>query len=243
MNVPAGAGDPRVRVVPDAAALAAEAAALFAASADRAIAARGEFHCALPGGRSVRGMLGRLARAPFADTVNWKRVVIYFADERAVPPVHEASNYRLVREALLDPLGERAPRCERMRGEVADLAAEAHDYAALLEAPLDLVVLGLGEDGHVASLFPGSPLLGSTRERAAAVLDSPKPPDQRLTLTPRALDEARELLVLASGGEKAAAARSALALQGAESVTPARLARVARATWLLDEAAAASLAR
>ncbi|MBK7367804.1 MAG: 6-phosphogluconolactonase [Candidatus Eisenbacteria bacterium] len=166
--------EPRVRVVADAGALAAAAAEVFADRAERAMEDRGEFRVALPGGRSVRGMLERLAASPFADAIEWSRVIVFFSDERAVPAADPESNHRLVTEALLTPLGQRAPRCERMRGEVADLAAEAHDYAALLEEPLDLVVLGLGEDGHVASLFPSSPLLGEMQARVAAVMDSPE---------------------------------------------------------------------
>lgn len=234
-------GPAQVRVLGDAAALADAAAAAFADAAARAIQARGVFHVALPGGRSVRGMLDRLAREPLSSAVDWTRVILYFADERAVGPLNDDSNHRLVREALLEPLGERAPRCERLRGEVPDLAAEAHDYAALLEEGLDLIVLGLGEDGHVASLFPGSPLLAESRTRVAAVMDSPKPPAQRLTLTPAALAEARELLVLASGSGKAAAARLALAGSGDVREIPARLARDGRAQWLLDSEAAAEL--
>ncbi|MBI5168654.1 MAG: 6-phosphogluconolactonase [Candidatus Eisenbacteria bacterium] len=235
--------EPRVRVVADAPALAAAAADVFAERAERAIEDRGEFRVALPGGRSVRGMLERLAAPPLADTIEWPRVVVFFADERAVPPSHPDSNHRLVSEALLAPLGPLAPRCERMRGEVADLAAEAHDYAVLLEEPLDLVVLGLGEDGHVASLFPSSPLLGEMDSRVAAVMDSPKPPAQRLTLTPRTLSEARALLVLASGSSKAEAVRAGLEERGAVAATPARLARDPRGEWLLDAEAAALLAR
>lgn len=235
--------EPRVRVVADAGALAAAAADVFADRAERAMEDRGEFRVALPGGRSVRGMLERLAAAPHADAIEWSRVIVFFSDERAVPATDPESNHRLVAEALLAPLGARAPRCERMRGEVADLAAEAHDYAALLEEPLDLVVLGLGEDGHVASLFPSSPLLGEMQARVAAVMDSPKPPPQRLTLTPRTLCEARALLVLASGAAKAEAVRAGLDSNGALAVTPARLARDPRAEWLLDAEAAGLLAR
>ena len=227
------------RVVFDAGALAAAAAEVVVAHASRAIAARGAFRIAVPGGRSPRGMLAALAAAPPREALDWSRVTVLFADERALPPDDAESNYRLVREALLDPLGERAPRVVRMAADAADLEGAARDYEAELAQPLDLLVLGLGEDGHVASLFPGSPLLAERVRRVAAVTDSPKPPARRLTLTPRAIAEARGLLVLAAGAGKADAVAGALAAGADPSRIPAALARAGE--WLVDREAAAQL--
>jgi 6-phosphogluconolactonase len=224
------------------AALAADAAArLVVAAAEKCIEERGEFRLAVPGGRSIEAVFARLARDPERTQVDWTRVTLLFADERAVPPTHADSNYRLARVALLDPLGDPLPRVRRMRGEAADLEAAAREYDAEMAVPADLVLLGLGEDGHVASLFPGSPLLSAGARRVAVVEAAPKPPARRLTLTPRALAEAREgAVVIAIGAAKAGAARAALGVpDGPVDECPARLLR--GAAWLLDAAAAAGL--
>ena len=232
---------PRPRVFADAA-LAAEAAArLVAEVCERCIEERGEFRLAVPGGRSGSAVLDRLAREPERSQVDWTRVTLLFVDERAVPPTHADSNYRLARVGLLDPLGDPLPRVRRMRGEAPDLDAAAREYDAELVTPADLALLGLGEDGHIASLFPGSPLLAERTRRVAVVESSPKPPARRLTMTPRALAEAREgAVVLATGAAKTQAVRAALAEpEGPASECPARLLR--GAAWLLDLAAASRL--
>jgi 6-phosphogluconolactonase len=170
--------------------------------------------------------------------VDWSRVSVYFGDERCVPPDHPDSNYRMARESLLSRVPIAEANVHRMLGELADRDAAARAYAELLPASLDVIVLGIGEDGHTASLFPGSPALD---ERARPVLPviGPKPPPERLTLTPPALERARHILVLASGAGKAEAV--ARALEGALDPrgTPAQLAR--SGSWLLDPAAAARL--
>jgi 6-phosphogluconolactonase len=227
------------RVVADADALAVAAAEVVAGHAAHALAARGAFRLAVPGGRSPRGMLAVLAASPHREALDWSRVTVLFADERAVPPGDPESNYRLVREALLDPLGERAPRVVRMPADRADLDEAAREYEAEVAEPLDLLVLGVGEDGHVASLFPGSALLAERVRRVAAVTDSPRPPARRLTLTPRALAEARALLVLAGGAAKADAVAAALAGAADPLRVPAALARAGE--WLVDREAASQL--
>jgi 6-phosphogluconolactonase/glucosamine-6-phosphate isomerase/deaminase len=125
-----------------------------------------------------------------------------------------------------------------MEADAADLEQAARSYESRLEEPLDLLVLGLGEDGHVASLFPGSALLAERVRRVAAVTDSPKPPARRLTLTPRAIGEARALLVLASGSGKAGAVAAAFAANADPARVPAALAR--EGEWVVDREAAAS---
>ncbi len=230
-------GGRRPEVCADAGALALAAATAVAEHACRALAARGAFRFAVPGGRSPRGMLAALASPPHRDAIDWARVTVLLADERALPPGDAERNDRLVDEALLAPLGERAPRLERMAAEMPDLDAAARDYERHLEGPLDLLVLGIGEDGHVASLFPGSPLLGERERRVAAVTASPKPPARRLTLTPRAIAEARAVLVLASGAGKAAALAAALAPGADPRTVPAALVRDGH--WLADRDAAA----
>lgn len=226
-------------VIPDETLLADAAARVVRDVAAQAIADRGRFRVALPGGRTPRALLQRLASEPYCSHVEWGRVVVLFTDERAVPPDHSESNYRLVREALLDPLGAEAPLARRMAADSPDLAQAARDYSIELEQPLDLIVLGVGEDGHIASLFPGSPLVLERQARVGTVIDSPKPPFRRLTLLPRALAEARSVLVLATGSAKASAVAAAFADQGEPMSCPARLVRTA--AWLLDAAAAADV--
>ncbi|MEO5987760.1 MAG: 6-phosphogluconolactonase [Candidatus Eisenbacteria bacterium] len=224
-------------VIPDEAMLFDAAARVVRDVGAKAISDHGDFRVAFPGGRTARALLERLAGEPFRTQIEWGRVMVLFADERAVPPDHAESNYRLVREALLDPLGAEAPLTRRMAADSPDLGQAARDYALELERPLDLVVLGVGEDGHIASLFPGSPLLLASEARVGAVFDSPKPPARRLTLLPRALAEALSVLVLATGAAKAGAVAAACAEEGDISTCPARLVR--SAAWLLDIAAAA----
>jgi 6-phosphogluconolactonase len=223
-------------VFPDAMALADAAARTVRDVAARAIAEHGRFRVAFPGGRTPGRLLAALAAPPIAGQVDWPRVEVFLADERALPPGDPERNDRLVLDSLVAPLGDHAPRIHPMAAESADLEAAAARYAALLVEPLDLVVLGMGEDGHVASLFPGSPLLAEHERRVVVVRDSPKPPPCRLTLTPRTLAEARAVLVLVTGRAKHAAAQAALASEGTVTATPARLAR--HGAWLFDAEAA-----
>lgn len=226
----------RLRVFDDAAAVAAAAAEVVREEAAAAIAARGRFRLALPGGRTPEALVRRLAEPPLAAAIEWERVDVLFADERAVPHGDPARNDRLVRTVLAAALGARAPRVHAMPAESPDLEAAARAYETMLAQPIDLMVLGIGEDGHIASLFPGSPLLGERDRRVAAVTAAPKPPPGRLTLTPRAIGESRRVLVLATGAGKAAALERAFAMSGTVDETPARL--VSGCEWLVDAAAA-----
>jgi len=228
-----------IHVFEDTAALAAAAAGAVAEAAAEGNAGRGRFSLGLTGGRTPVPVYRALAAEPLRSRVDWARVRIYFADERAVPPDDPRSNVRLARETLIDPLRIPPRNVHRMKGEYPDLEVAVVEYEAHLTEPVDALILGIGEDGHVASLFPGSALVGEGKRRVAAVTDSPKPPARRLTLTPRALAEARRVLVLATGAAKAAAV--ALALEGEDGplVVPARLVR--GRDWYVDLTAAARL--
>jgi 6-phosphogluconolactonase len=194
------------------------------------------FRLGLSGGRTPIDIYRTLAAIhPHPDV--WSRVVVFFADERDAPPNEPESNYWEVRKVLIEPVGIPPSHVHRMRADSPDLEAAAAEYDALLEQPLDLLVLGIGEDGHTASLFPGSPWLAERERRVVPVYDSPKLPPRRLTITPRVIHEAREVLMLASGPEKAKAVAAALATSGDISRTPARLAR--NRWWLVDQDAAA----
>jgi 6-phosphogluconolactonase len=224
----------------DAAALGAAVARALADAAAAAIAARGRFRLALPGGSGPDPVYDALAAGGPGRAVDWTRVDVFLADERAVPVDDPLSNARVVREHLLARVGAPPACLARPRADAADLDAAAREYAERLTAPLDLVVLGLGDDGHVASLFEGSPLLHEDARLVAAVLDSPKPPPRRLTLTPRTLRAARATCVIARGAAKAGAVARAFDPATADRVPTAALCRVA---WHLDREAASRLAR
>jgi 6-phosphogluconolactonase len=161
--------------------------------------------------------------------VDWGRVAVLFGDERCVPPDDPESNYRMAREALLD---RAAPATVyRMPGELGpDEGAEAYRRIVATETPLDIVILGVGEDGHTASLFPGHPVLRA-HGLVVGVHDSPKPPPERITLTLGVLRAARHVIILATGAGKAEAV--ALAKRGQ---VPSGM--IAGARWLIDRAAA-----
>jgi len=229
-------------VARDGEALAALAADRLArALREAAERSTGPITIALAGGRTPRRTYEIFA----ADaSVPWSRLLVWPGDERLVPPDSPDSNLRLLRETLLVPgalpaAALRAPFAALPRTEAGlRAAADAFDHA--LPERFDVLLLGLGADGHVASLFPGSAALHERRRRAVATL-SPRPPVGRLSITPPLIESAGALLVLASGEDKAAAV--ARALEGPDDLLacPAQLAR--RATWLLDVAAASRLQR
>ena len=197
-----------------------------AAAADIAEALReGSRTLVLAGGTTPRRCYELLAERE----VDWGRVAVLFGDERCVPPDDPESNYRMAREALLD---RTAPATVyRMPGELGpDEGAEAYRRVVATETPLDVVVLGVGEDGHTASLFPGHPVLRA-HGLVVGVRDSPKPPSERITLTLGVLRAARRVNILATGAGKAEAV--ALAKRGQ---VPSGM--IAGARWLIDRAAA-----
>jgi 6-phosphogluconolactonase len=218
-----------IRVAGSAAEASGEAAELLAASAGRG------GHIALSGGSTPRPAYETAARlAP-----DWSRTEVWWADERCVPPNDERSNYRLVRESLLDRLDRGAAIEHRIRGEVPpDRAADLYE-AELKGVVFDLVVLGIGADGHTASLFPNDSALDELRRRALAVRRADV---DRVTLTIPVLNAAETIVFLVVGEEKAAAAARAFGGKP-EPVTPASLVRSASGTTiaLLDRAAAADL--
>jgi 6-phosphogluconolactonase len=216
--------------------LARLAAAWMADEVRQAVAGRGGCALALSGGSTPRPAYERLAAEP---AVPWNAVDVYFGDERAVPPTHPASNYRMAREALLDRLGLPPGRVHRMEADEADLEAAAARYAALLPDRLDVLVLGMGPDGHTASLFPRSPAL-QEKQRKVVPAESPVLPVHRLTVTPPVIASARRVAVITAGVAKAPVVAQALRGPWRPEELPAQLAR--EGTWLIDRAAAAALA-
>lgn len=222
-----------VRVSPTAEDLARVAAQAIHEALQQALATQGRATLALAGGSTPRATYAALARLP----LDWTKVELFFGDERAVPASHADSNYRMACIELVDRLTVAPAAVHRMEADARDKAAAARAYAALLPDALDVLVLGVGPDGHTASLFPGSDALVATTRVAFVV--GPKPPLERLTITPPVIAAARHVVVLAAGADKADAV--ARALQGPLDVrgTPAQVARHGR--WFLDAAAASSL--
>lgn len=191
--------------------------ALFEAAAERwvqlaegAVARQGAFHVALSGGSTPRGLYRRLASPPYHDRIAWDKVHIYFGDERCVAPDHPDSNYRMVKESLLQQAPIPATQIHRMAGEGEDLKGIAAGYAQLLATQLpldadirrfDLVMLGLGPDGHVASLFPHTPAL-TERDKWVVPVYVPKLETWRLTVTVPVVERARDIMLLVAGANK-----------------------------------------
>ena len=192
---------------------------------------------AVPGGRTAAAVFEALAGPAPGARIDWPRVEVSFVDERAVPAGDPESNYALARRWLVDALGAPESSLRRLRADAPDLEAAARGYERVLERPLDLVLLGIGEDGHFASLFPGSPLLAERARRVAVVRDSPKPPPVRLTITPRVLAEARRVLVLAMGRAKTALLERVFAASAPGPWLPAGALR--DAVWIADAEEAA----
>lgn len=244
---PAGAR-PTVRVLPDAAAVQRAAAEEFAARTAAAVRAHGVASVALSGGSTPRGLHALLAdpSGPFRARVPWAQLEVFWGDERCVPPGAPDSNYRMVRETLLAGAPVPEGNVHRIRAEEGATAAalayeeELRAHFCLREGAVprfDLVLLGIGEDGHTASLFPGSAALRERRLLAIAAR-SPRPPLERVTLTLPVLNAASCVVFLASGTGKAEAV--AAVLRRRDMSRPAALVRPEKGDllWFLDAAAA-----
>ena len=233
-----------VRVEEDLAAASRAAAEEVARAAREAVAARGRFTLGLTGGATPRELYALLA----ADAAfPWARTHAFFSDERCVPPDHPDSNYGMAREALLSRVpvaavhrmeGELPPADAALRHEADLKAAFALDGGA--PPALDLLLLGLGADGHVASLFPRTAALGE-RARLCVANEVPRLGATRLTLTVPVLNEARRVLFLVAGEQKAWAVRAAFDGACEPEDVPARLVRPDRTRWIVDRAAASRL--
>ena len=198
-----------IQVFPTPELLADAVARQIADRGAEAISAGGRFTLALAGGATPRAAYDRLAT--HYPQLDWRRTHVFWGDERCVPPDDPRSNYRMAKEALLDRVPIRQEQIHRIRGE-AEPAQAAAEYEQELgavgrETPaLDLVLLGLGEDGHTASLFPGQPSVHETTHRVLAVLD-PEGKLWRVTLTPPILNAARHVTFVVAGASKAARRR------------------------------------
>jgi 6-phosphogluconolactonase len=243
------AGD-TVRIAKDAEALMRDAAEVFAAEASDVAGAGGLFSVALAGGSTPHGLYTLLAGEPaFRERVPWTRIHFFWGDERHVPPDHPESNYRLAHETMLSRVGVPEDHIHRIRTELPDAAAAAGAYEETLRElaggrrprpSFDLVLLGMGSDGHTASLFPGTDGLRSTTRLVVAHWVE-RLGSHRITLTVPALSSAVHVVFLVSGAEKAATLRDVLMVEAPTEALPASLIRPMRGgrlTWLVDQDAA-----
>lgn len=242
-----------IRIAQDSFTWATEAATLTQELRRQAVNERGLFLLALSGGQTPEQLYRRLASSPFCDQGDWTSTEFFFSDERCVPAHHPDSNFNLADETLFRPLDIPSHRIHRMGCEQADADLAAHDYEQVLRTVtktrpeawprLDLVLLGIGQDGHTASLFPGTDAV-QERRRCVTVGYAPSGPRTRLTLTLGVINQATVVLFLVTGTAKAEIVKTILEpQQEADRLLPAALVRPegGRLIWLLDAPAAAQL--
>jgi 6-phosphogluconolactonase len=219
------------------------AAGLFVAIAENVLAEKRRFSVALSGGSTPRAMYSRLASDEFRDKIDWSKVTFFFGDERNVPPDSPESNFRMANETILEPLAIPSLNVHRWQIELGPAEAAAR-YQKELETsgPLDLVLLGLGQDAHTASLFPHTSALGE-QHRLAVANWVEKFHDHRLTMTPLAINRASNAIFLVAGEEKAEAVAAVLEGKFRPDDLPAQLVATECGTvyWLLDKPAASRL--
>jgi 6-phosphogluconolactonase len=223
------------------------AADQFITLAQSSIAERGRFLFSLAGGSTPKVLYALLASEEYASRIDWHHVFVLFGDERAVAPSDELSNYRMAKEALFDRVPLQPGNIFRIFGELNDLNEAATDYGHIVQelgTTLDLCLLGMGPDGHTASLFPHTPGLHETKHRVIATeAASLKPHIPRVTMTFRTLNAARNVWLLVTGADKAE--RLEKVLCGPSNIEEQPVQGIApeegQLVWLIDEAAAANL--
>lgn len=242
---------PEVKVLADGAAVAREAASVWAQAAEEAAAERGVFRAALSGGKTPKALFFILAGKDYAK-LPWDKTEFYWGDERYVPPRHDESNFRAADDLLLSRLEIPPARVHPIPTSGADPSRDAQRYEATLRAEIpdlaegfprfDLVLMGLGLDGHTASLFPGSAAARERERWAVAARAANLTPPERITLTAPVFNQARHALFLACGKAKAEVVREVLKGDGSPRPEdlPARLIspRAGKLTFLLDKSAA-----
>ena len=247
---------PNVVVHRDPEMLAAAAAARLATRLVDVQSTRRVASVVLTGGGTGIALLEQLGRGPARDAVDWSLVEFFWGDERFLEPGHPDRNETQARAALLDHVPVDPARVHPMPAAEPGLGAEraARDYAAVLAgltgpedrgpAPrFDVCLLGMGEEGHVASIFPASPAVYETERGVVAVHNSPKPPPVRISLTLPAIRQATEVWLVTTGAGKAAAVAMALGNAGEVALPAAGARGRSRTLWLLDRAAAGKLPR
>lgn len=235
--------------------ISAYMAETFVSLAATAIDDHGTFAVALSGGGTPQGMFDLLATAAYAQRVDWSKVHVFWGDERCVAPDQDGSNFKQANDALLTKVSLPAENIHRVKTEL-DCETAAHDYMRQLEAfalayqpssgpnwpTFDMLLLGLGSDGHTASIFPNSPICIGQATRVA-VADYDGRPANRVTLTESVLNDARHLYVLVAGERKANIVREVLEVATDDAIYPMLRIRPKHGTltYVLDQAAAAKL--
>jgi 6-phosphogluconolactonase len=242
-----------VRVLADASAIAQTAAAEFLAAAQQAVREKGNFSVALAGGSTPKVLYGLLAGDPLLEAkVPWNKIQFYFGDERHVPPEDPESNFRMASEAMFKKAPVDAKQIHRIRAENSNAAEAAEEYEQELRASFqlkggelprfDLVLLGMGPEGHTASLFPGTKALNEKRHLVVSNWVGKFYTD-RITLTPPVLNNAARILFLVHGAEKAPALKAVLEGPYEPDQLPAQIIRPESGSvqWLVDPTAAGML--
>ncbi len=221
--------------------LAERAANRFTDVVQAAVDARDAARVSLTGGTTPKRLYALLATEPWRSRIPWRAVHLFWGDERAVEPEHEDSNYGMAHEALIAHVPVPPEQVHRMRGELPPEEA-AREYERILPRRFDLMLLGLGEDAHIASIFPGSPVVHE-RERRVVAPFARHLNAWRITMTPPALLSATHIVMLVAGSGKANAVAAAIEEFDDPARWPAHLLREAgdRVEWLIDRAAARAL--
>jgi len=229
------------KILADATSLVEAATEQFVHAARTAIAKRGVFHVALAGGSTPKGLYQKLATSPYVEQIDWSRVHLFFGDERCVLPTHDDSNFKMANEAMIKhvPIPEenvhRMPTEEGVAPEVAIRYGRTM-LETLEDQPLDLVLLGLGPDGHIASLFPDTEALDVT-DRTTTSLYVEKFESWRVTMTYPTINAARQVIVFI-GGEAKAPIVNDITTDAVQGLPVQRLAPQGEYYWYMDAAAA-----
>ena len=239
-----------IAIYPDIDILSHEAAQYIVRIATASVKSHGRFTIALSGGTTPRKLYGLLGSEPYRSQIDWTLVHIFWSDERCVPPDSEESNYHLAHEVLLSKISIPAVQVHRMPADMSDRNAASQEYTNEMRRVFgtdgipnfDLIQLGMGPEGHTASLFPHQAALHE-QQRLVVPVSVPKPPPDRLTFTPPLLNAARNVLFLVTGNDKADALHAVLEDPYNPDEYPAQIVRPpnGEVTWMVDTAAAAKL--
>ncbi len=241
-----------VEIFSDGEKLSQAAAEYIIRIAHESITAHGKFTIALSGGSTPKKLYGLLASEPYRSQINWSSVEIFWSDERCVPVTDPECNYNMALEVMLSKLQLGAEQIHRMPADDGDPDTESQNYTQEMRRvfetdgtpAFDLIQLGMGPEGHTASLFPHQASLHE-QERLIMPVSVPKPPPPRLTFTPPLLNAAKHILFLVTGAEKADAVQAVLEGEQQPDEYPAQLVRPINGdvTWMLDTAAASKLSQ
>ncbi len=239
-----------IAIYPDIDTLSYEAAQYVVRIAKESIAAHGRFTIALSGGTTPTRLYGLLGSEPYSSHIDWNLVHIFWGDERCVPPDSPDSNYHMAQEVLLSKIAIPRHQVHRMPADQPDRDAASQRYTdemrrifATNDIPdFDLIQLGMGPEGHTASLFPHQASLHET-QRLVMPVSVPKPPPDRLTFTPPLLNAARNVLFLVTGSDKAGALQAVLEGAYQPDEYPAQIVRPVNGevVWMVDKAGAAKI--